>query len=154
MSIAERWKGHPPLPHDLADRLDDVVERLRRGGAQLVYLFGSAASDPAAVEPEETTASSPGDLDLAVWGLEEDRWTVLTDLADILGTDRIDLVLLEEANPELRYRVIADGRLLHAADSEVENRVELAILREYQDMAPFRRTQMRYVHERHADYGP
>lgn len=148
MAIAERWKGHPPLPEGLDEVVPLLVDRLRRGGARLVYLFGSAAAGPGGGDKE------PEDLDIAVWGLEEDRWEVGADLAEILGTDRLDLVILEEAEPELRYRIIADGRVLHSADPALENRVELRILREYQDLAPFRRVQSGYVRDRHGDRGP
>ena len=153
MSIAERWKGHPPLPPDLADRLGAVVGRLREAGARLIYLFGSASGASERPDGPPAEHRAPGDVDLAVWGLAEDRWAVLADVAGILGTDRVDLIFLEEAEPELRYRVIASGELLHSADPELENRIELSYLRGYQDTAPFRRTQMRYVSERHADYG-
>ncbi|MFO7894302.1 MAG: nucleotidyltransferase domain-containing protein [Longimicrobiales bacterium] len=144
MSISERWKGHPPVPSDVKAVLPGAVHRLREGGAQLVYAFGSTAAD---------SEVEPGDVDLAVWGLEEDRWAVATDLAGILGTDRIDLIQLEEADPELRYEIIASGVILYSADPVLENRIELSFLRQYQDLAPFRRTQMRYVRARHADYG-
>ena len=145
MSIAERWKGHPPLPSDLGERLPRVVDRLRAGGAELVYLFGSLAESR---EPERA-----GDLDLAVWGLEEDRWSVLADVSALVGTDRVDLIILEQAPVELRYRVVSTGRLLHSESAKIENRVEMSILRQYHDIAPFRATQARYVRERHSGYG-
>lgn len=158
MAIGERWEGHPPLPPDLEERLPRVVDRLRRGGARLVYVFGSAAGSSAegssAVGISADDGPEPGDLDLATWGLEEDRWEVGADVAEILGTDRLDLVMLEKAGPELRYRIVADGRLLHSDDPALENRLELRILREYQDLAPFRRVQTRYLRARRADRGP
>lgn len=147
MSIAERWNGHPPLPSDLNKRLPRVVRRLRAGGAKLVYVFGSVAADSGA------GTGGPGDLDLAVWGLEEDRWLVQADVGEIIGTDRIDLVPLEEADPELRYRIVSSGRLLHSTDAELENRIETRILREYQDLAPFRRVQAQYLRTRYPAHG-
>lgn len=71
-------------------------------------------------------------------------------MAEILETDRIDLARLEEAEPELRYRVVSEGRLLYGAGPDLENRLELRILREYQDLAPFRRTQRQYLRHRHS----
>ncbi len=150
MSITERWTGHPPLPSDLRERLPGVTDRLRQGGAKLVYVFGSAAEETGA----GTGDRAPGDLDVAVWGLEEDRWLVQADLAEILGTDRLDLVPLEGAGPELAYRIISTGTLLHGESAELENRVETSILRTYQDIAPFRRTQARYLRARNAGHGP
>ncbi|MFW5951829.1 MAG: hypothetical protein ACOCVZ_06930 [Gemmatimonadota bacterium] len=78
---------------------------------------------------------------------------MLADVSALLGTDRIDLVMLEQAPIELRYRVVSTGRLLHSESIEIENRVEMSILRQYQDMAPFRATQARYVRERHTAHG-
>lgn len=147
MAIAERWKGHPPLPDGLEERLPEVVARLRRAGARLVYLFGSAAR----LEEEDRR---PRDLDLAVWGMEEDPWRVRADLEEILATDRLDLLRLEDADPELRFQVVARGRRLHAVSSDLENEVELKILREYQDLAPFRRVQRAYLRARHGVDGP
>lgn len=148
MSIAERWNGHPPLPSDLEERLPRVIDRLRRGGARLIYLFGSSAPDA------DPGGRPPGDLDLAVWGLEEDRWGVQADVAEVLGTDRVDLVPMEDAGAELRFRIISTGKLLYRSDVGLENQVESRILREYQDLAPFRRTQSRYLRARHASHGP
>lgn len=148
MGIAERWKGHPPLPDGWEERLPEVVARLRRAGAQLVYLFGSSARR----SPEGPR--QPGDLDLAVWGLEEDPGRVRADLEEILETDRLDLVRLEDAAPELRFEVVAQGSRLHADSPDLENRVELKVLREYRDMEPFRLVQRRYLRARHGVDGP
>lgn len=147
MSIAERWQGHPPLPDGLEKRLSDVVARLRRAGSELIYLFGSAA------DQTDASARKPGDLDLAVWGMDEDVWRVRADLEELLGTDRIDLVRLEDAEAEMRFEVVARGRRLHAEDPSLENAVELAALREYQDLAPFRRVQREYLRARHGSDG-
>lgn len=162
MSIAERWKGHPPLPEDLEDRLGNAVERLRRAGADLVYVFGSAApvaggGDGGRAERVADLGGRPrppGDLDLAVLGLDEDVSSLRADLADILGTDRLDLVRLERADPELRFGVVARGRLLHARDPGRENEFEERVLREYRDLAPFRRVQWNYLRARHGIGGP
>lgn len=139
MAIAERWKGHPPLPADLEARLPRVVDRLREAGADLVYVFGSAVADELEREPH--------DLDVAVQGLEEDRWRLLADLAELLGTDRIDLVPLEEAGPELRFRIVSEGRLLHSARPETGSRLEIRTVREVQDLSPFLRARIRYVRD-------
>lgn len=164
MAIPERWKGHPPLPEDLEDRLPEVMERLRRAGADLIYVFGSAAGaaagdddrpgDGLGGDPPADAPGPPGDLDLAVFGMKEDIAHVRADLAEIVGTDRLDLVQLERADPELRFEVVARGRLLHSGDPGLENDFELGVLREYRDLEPLRRLQNRYVRERHGIDGP
>ncbi|MGH7556624.1 MAG: nucleotidyltransferase domain-containing protein [Gemmatimonadota bacterium] len=151
MAIDERWKGHPPLPDDLEMRLPAVVARLRRAGADLVYRFGSTTGGK---EPVDESKRRPADLDLAIWGLEEDPWGVRADLEQILGTDRLDLVRLESADPELRFRIVSSGQRLYAESPQRENEVELRILREHQDLGPFRRVQRRYLRARHEVDGP
>lgn len=84
---------------------------------------------------------------MAVWGLEEELDRLRPDIEDVLGTDRFDIARMETADPELRYDVVAGGRLVWARDPELENRVELAALREYRDMAPFRRKQREALRE-------
>lgn len=152
MGIPERWKGHPPLPPDLEERLPGIVERLRRGGAELVYLFGSAAQGPTGDDEAAGPRREPQDVDLATWGVQElDR--LRPDIEGILGTDRFDIVRMEAADPELRFEIVAKGSLLFSRDAEVENRVEMRVLREYRDMAPFRRRQRELLRERHGIRG-
>lgn len=147
VAVAERWKGHPPLPADLEERLTRVVARLCRAGARLVYVFGSAARRCGEGHPP------PRDLDLAVWGMDGDPWRVRADVEDILGTDRLDLVRLEEADPDLRFEAVARGRLLFSESPHLENTFEAKVLREYRDLAPFRRVQHAYVRRRHGTDG-
>lgn len=103
-----------------------------------IYLFGSRAG------------SHPGprsDVDLAIvlrTGLDDTaRWQKRLDLtADAcrrLGTDAVDLVLLEDAPTVLGQRVLARGVLL--ADREPRRRVQVAerIMRQYLDEAYLRR---------------
>lgn len=143
MSTAERWKGHPEVPEDLAAHLPEVVTRLRQAGADMVYLFGSYAAEAGDRRPP------PNDLDLAVFAMAEEPRLVRADLEDILGTDRLDLVRLEDADPELRFDVVSRGRLLHSRDTVTENAFELKVLREYRDLAPFRRAQHGHLRRRH-----
>lgn len=62
--------------------------------------------------------------------------------------------LPDRADPELRYQVLVRARRLDAESPERENEVKLKILREYQDMAPFRRVQRRYLRARYGLDGP
>lgn len=153
MGVSERWKGHPPLPPDLEERLPAIVERLRAGGAGLVYVFGSTAEDAGEAGGSDGPRRPPADLDLAVWGLEEELDRLRPDIEELLGTDRFDLVRMGRADPELRYEIVARGRLVWARDPKLENRVELAALREYQDLAPFRRRQTELLRKRHGVHG-
>jgi len=73
-----------------------------------VILFGSRARGD---------AGPRSDVDLAVDapGLAAREWLRLTDMAEAADTLlKVDLVRLDEAPPELRARIEAEGRTVHA----------------------------------------
>ncbi len=129
--------------HDGIANFDDRLRRLARRFAAdatvaAAYLFGSRARGDA----------RPGsDVDIAViLGAElppRERWrrrlALLEAAASELGSDAIDLVLLEEAPAPLAHRVVRDGRLL--VDSDPRRRVAVVedVFRRYLDEAPLRR---------------
>ena len=132
--LAER-----PLPPDLNDRIRLLADAWATDPAiAAVYLFGSRAS------------GRPGprsDVDLAVTlaaALDATaRWRKRLDLtADAchrLGTDAVDVVVLEDAPAVLGHRVLGRGRLL--CEPQPRRRVTVAegILRRYLDEEPLRR---------------
>ena len=132
--LAER-----PLPEDLADRID-ALSLAWSGDPDLaaIYLFGSRAGGRGGLR---------SDVDLAVVlrkELDADaRWrkrlALLSDACQHLGTDAVDLVILEDAPAPLGHRVLKGGRLLH--DPLPKRRAEVAedILRRYLDEAYLRR---------------
>lgn len=76
-----------------------------------LYLFGSYAAD-------RTTPLS--DVDLAIL-LEQDepgknyfkhRLNLMAELSSRLGTEKVDVIILNEATPDLAYNIIKDGQLL------------------------------------------
>jgi len=132
--LAER-----PLPEDLDDRIGALVGTWS-GDHDLaaIYLFGSRAAGH---------GGPRSDVDLAVAlreGLDGDaRWqkrlALLTDACQRLGTDAVDLVVLEDAPAPLGHRVLKRGRLL--SDRLPRRRASVAegILRRYLDEAYLRR---------------
>jgi predicted nucleotidyltransferase len=106
-------------------------------GVQLVYLFGSQ------VEGDIGPAS---DYDL---GLLADRVAngralqarLAHELVRALGTDRIDVVLLNRAPVELAYAVVASGRLLYERDVATRVEYEAKVLSRYGDYLPVLRAQ-------------
>ena len=128
-----------PLPEDLDDRLEALV-RAWCGDPDLaaIYLFGSRAG---------ATAGPRSDVDLAVVLREElgadGRWrkrlALLSDACRRLGTEAVDLVVLEDAPAPLGHRILKHGRLL--SDTQPRRRATVAerILRQYLDEAYLRR---------------
>jgi uncharacterized protein YutE (UPF0331/DUF86 family)/predicted nucleotidyltransferase len=110
MGVRERYAHQPPLPSDVAQRMESLPDLLRRHPVRLAYLFGSLArGDPDAA-----------DVDLAVLPDEGFSWPLLyAELSEALGTDRLDLVDLRFAPPYLKAGILQSGRCLFAP-SEAE----------------------------------
>jgi len=100
------------------------------------YVFGSIAKN--ALRPLS-------DIDIAVYLQENDpnqdlfekRIRLLHQLFQLLGTERIDLIILNNSSLELNYRILKSGYLL--IENKPEKRIEFyhKIVRNYLDFSPF-----------------
>jgi len=106
---------------------------------KLAYLFGSRVGG---------NIGPLSDYDVAVL-LEEDEaaqdtaYRLAHELASVLGTARVDVVLLNKAPVELAYYIIAQGRLLFERDLATRVEYEAYILSRYGDYLPVLRAQRR-----------
>ncbi len=107
------------------------------------YLFGSTATG-------ESTPLS--DVDIAVYltggDLSQKRLEIIGDLSDRLGTDHLDLVMLNTAPPGLKIRVIRTGRVLADRRPSARHAFESRTLRAYMDFSKIetRILEQRYPH--------
>ena len=98
-----------PIPVDIERRLADAGRRLEaRPDVSFAYLFGGLATG------RRTPLS---DVDVAVFLVEgadpvEARLEILGELMRLLGTERIDLVVLNAAPLSLRGRILAARKIL------------------------------------------
>ncbi len=131
--LAER-----PLPGDLADRLASLARAWAADpDIAAVYLFGSRSSG---------TPGPRSDVDLAVVlraGIDAGaRWrkrlALLGDACARLGTDAVDLVILQDVPAVLGHRVLRGGRLLAESDPRRRAAVVEDVLRRYLDEAHLR----------------
>jgi hypothetical protein len=115
----------------------------KREDIAFAYLFGSMASGM-------TTPLS--DVDIAVYLTEGDfsekRLQLIGALSDLLGTDRLDLVILNTAPPGLRARVIRSKSVLADRLPTVRHAFESKALRAYMDFSKLetRILEQRYLH--------
>lgn len=115
-----------------------------------VYVFGSTAVG---------TRTPLSDLDLAVLLPDsvpkqeyfERRLVLADELASLLGEERVDLVLLNEAPPLLRHRVVTRGTRVYTGDERVCLAFERRAIGEYLDFAPVLEVQHRYLARRVAE---
>jgi len=102
-----------------------------------VYLFGSRAAG---------SAGPRSDVDLAVvldGALDDEaRWRkrldLIGDATQRLGTDAVDVVVLEQAPSVLGQRVLSRGRLIAERDAWRRTRVAEQVMRRYLDEAYLR----------------
>lgn len=114
-----------------------LTASVRRPAVVAAYLIGSQATG---------LAGPLSDVDLAVWiddGLSpaarlDLRLAVADAAARALGTDEIDVVVLDDAPPLVRHRAIRDGVRLFSSDERARVRKETAAILEYLDTAQLR----------------
>lgn len=95
------------------------------------YLFGSLARDK---------ALPLSDIDIAIYLKEgadfsQEKMTILRNLMDILGTEEIDLVLLNIAPLTLKARIVGNKKILVDKDPFLRHSFESLVLREYFDFS-------------------
>jgi predicted nucleotidyltransferase len=108
---------------------------------RLVYAFGSAARGE---------AGSLSDVDIAVLLERRPTWDTERELRSRLAraVPRVDVVILNEAPPALRYEIVTGGRLLLARDAREQAEFEILSLSRFLDFQPVRRVQQAYLRAR------
>ncbi len=97
-----------------AQRIAEVL--LKNYGVSKVYLFGSLAWG-------DFTRDS--DIDLAVVGLPEELFLEVYGVAEDMATPlKVDLVLLETAEPSLKERALREGKRLYDIQGEKNRSTE------------------------------
>jgi uncharacterized protein len=116
---------------ELADKLRSVLEKDER--MDCAWLFGSAARGEAGPLSDFDIAVL---LDAAI--PPEARMDIAAALIEELERrcGRVDLVLLDEASPALRHRVLREGLLLFERDARRRVAFETRAIQEYLDFQP------------------
>jgi len=129
-----------------------LEEICRKHGVNSLYLFGSRAEEVRSWLEQETDSSIPSssDIDVGIKVKTDERWPIekkisLTiDLEDYFGCRRVDLVLLNEADPFLAAEVVRGERVY--ARNEVEaDEYDLYVLRRAGDLAPLEKERMALI---------
>jgi uncharacterized protein len=126
----------PPI--DVAARAR-LARALDAPGVVAASLIGSHATG---------RAGPLSDVDVAVWLVPsltaDERYKRALELmgavSEVLGTDEVDLVLLNDASPLMGHRAMRDGIRLVERDRAARVRLEARALLDYLDTAPLRAT--------------
>ncbi len=115
----------------------------------ILYAFGSRGPAAAGfILNEEAMPAGDSDLDIGV--LPRNPLTVkqkaqlALDLEDLFDVSRVDLVILQDADPFLAANVIR-GERLYADDSYLADEYDLYVLRRAGDLAPLERERMELI---------
>lgn len=121
------------LPEGIISRIESAADILR-GDDRIVfaYLFGGLA--------REGGGHPMSDVDMAVYlsgpcDESETRLSLYAPLTDALGTDEIDLVILNSAALSLAGRILMHRRVLVDKQPFIRHRYESITLRKYFDFS-------------------
>ena len=122
------------------DTIRDTILSIGRNAIEFIVLFGSRARG---------TASQRSDTDIAVKTNLTDaseRWDLLLSLVSSLNgpRKRVDIVMVEDANWSLKYRIARDGVVLFAREGAWE-RFLTDVMIYYPDYAIFEREFLGHV---------
>lgn len=128
-----------PVPAIGALERGKLARVLDRDHVVAGMLFGSRATGK---------ANALSDVDIAVWldpDLPREKQSALRSAltlaaVEALGTDEVDVVVLNDAPPLLRHRALKGGARLLDRDPRARVRFETTALLDYFDTAPLRET--------------
>jgi predicted nucleotidyltransferase len=117
-----------------------------------LYAFGSRAAEIAGfVRGQKVSLQGPNsDVDIGVqpkagWYLSaQERVQLAIELEDFLGVNRVDLVILSDADPFLALEIVR-GELLYCADEDAQAEYELYVLRRAGDLAFYARERWQQI---------
>jgi uncharacterized protein YutE (UPF0331/DUF86 family)/predicted nucleotidyltransferase len=142
MGIIERWGGEkipPAFKEEFEGKLKELRDFISARFASKVltaYLFGSLA---------RSKGKGFSDVDLAVLTrrdlLPGEFIELAGGMAVILGTEQVDITLLNSSSPLFTYKVISEGKAFYCSDSKRGAEFELFSLKEYMDTAFLRHDQ-------------
>ena len=131
------------------NRLPELSELCERFGVALLYVFGSRAEEVQRWLHGALPELAPGGSDVDVGVRPRPGYlrevyakvALANAIEDFLGCERVDLVVLPEADPFLAVAVMR-GERLFAEDPHEADEYELYLLRRAGDLAPFERERM------------
>jgi predicted nucleotidyltransferase len=134
----------------LQEQLREICDRHR---IDLVYSFGSRAYEVrdflSGLEELDNNTASDVDIGVkvsparAVMSVKE-KVKLTTELEDLLGVGRVDLVVLSEADPFLSANVVR-GERIFCRDPYLADEYELYILRRAADLAPLEQERLSII---------
>jgi hypothetical protein len=126
-----------------------VRELCDRYGLDVMYAFGSRSQEIAGhfQDGGELDKAATADIDIGAKVKKgstlsaRDKAALAIDLEELLGVQRVDLVILSEADSFLAANIIR-GERVFCRDAYLADEYELYVLRRAGDLAPFERERL------------
>ncbi len=136
----------------VSERAEAMARLCQQFQVQILYAFGSRGGEARSwlVGSTEKLATGPSDLDIGIKVRAGTSLSVLEKvqlaqaLEGLLGVQRVDLVVLDQADPFLAANIIR-GERLYAADAHEADEYDLYVLRRAGDLAPLERERQSLV---------
>lgn len=126
--------------------LKEISELATKYQLLLIYLFGSKATK---------RDDKLSDIDIGVLIKKEREHTIKNLLFDLifdfsrcLHSDKVDILILNNAPLALQYNVIAEGQILYEVSSDVKINYETEIIKLYLDFKKYEIEYSNYLHKR------
>lgn len=139
----------PGLKMDFKEAWGNLKNLFHKKGILLAYLIGSharkEARDVSDIDIAVLLEKSPDEDGRRLYSAYKE---LMLDIREALGSERFDLVLLNDAPPALSFDVIREGISIYFRDAPTLNRFEMDTIRRFQDTNYLRMIQDDYLRER------
>lgn len=119
-------------------------------GVKTIYVFGSRSAEIFQAIQNNTSELKPllGDVDIGVFSKAplsvEEKVSLALELEVLINAPRVDLVVLQEADPFLAVNIIR-GERIYAEDPYFADEYDLFVLRRAGDLAGLERERMKMI---------
>ncbi len=134
------------------ERVQQLQKICEQFSLEILYVFGSRAEDGRRfVFEDQPMPPSASDLDIGVLPAQplsvRQKVELTIALEDFFGVNRVDLVVLPEADPFLAANIVR-GKRLYERDSYRADNYDLYILRRAGDLIPLERERLALIEKK------
>jgi len=123
---------------DVVEQLEEFFASEARSGVQAAYLFGSVAEGRAHRESDVDVGVL---LDRNVYPDRRDRFEarlhLISGLVDVLDSNEVDVVVLNDAPPQLGRHIVTTGTRIHCREAKADHAFVRDIQLRAADLTPF-----------------
>ncbi|MFN2341135.1 MAG: nucleotidyltransferase family protein [Halanaerobium sp.] len=124
-------------------KINYIRDILTEYGLQLLILFGSYESD---------NFNKNSDIDLAVKvrqlnQLKKDQFQILNQLSALFGQRPVDLVILNHADPLIKFKIASEGELLYQSEEHIFENFQVRAAAEHNDARKFYQLDKKFIED-------